>query len=157
MGMKRTHAGAGFLDGLLEWLGTNDAEKLVPAIVLLCRIGPPVVEFLIAEAAKPSTTPVHACRLLALAIEIGGKRGPAENRHLRLLRQHWCGAIRTRARQAMETLTSRRSRTPGRVSVRQAMARVQRARPNLAIGRGPLARAPGRPKPTMPAGVAHLP
>ena len=55
------------LDLLLEWVGSDDSGKIVPAVMLLCRIGPPVIEFLVAEAAKPSTSLIHQYRLLDLA------------------------------------------------------------------------------------------
>ena len=116
--MNEAHPGDGLLDMLIEWLGSDDPEKLVPAVTLLLRVGPPVVEFLVAEAAKPTTHIAHQYRLLDLARLIGGERGPEENRHLRALRRHWCPAIRQKVEEVLAALSpQRRTRRSGSKSL----------------------------------------
>ena len=158
MRAKNEHPGAGYLDGLLEWLGGSNGEKIVAAVTMLCREGPRVIEFMIDEAAKPSTTPVHACRLLSLASKIGGKRGPVENRHLSLLMRHGDPAVRLKAKEVWGVLTYEKPKRTGRVSVKRAAAALWRAKVHTAMGYGsPLKRTSGSRKPIMPAGIPHLP
>ena len=126
--IRPTQPWDGLLDLLIEWVGTNDVEKLEAAAMLLSRVGPPVVEFLVGEAAKPTTSLTHKYRLLDLARRIGGRRGPIENRQLRELRQHKCLAIRQKAAEVLGVLTPRRK--PRTTSYRR-------------LGRGSLAVAQG--------------
>lgn len=157
MGMKRTHAGAGYLPALLQWLGGTDGEKIVIAVTLLCHEGPRVVEFLIAEAAKLSTTPIHAHRLLSLAGKLGAVRGPAENRCLRLLKRHSDPAVRLKAKEVWAALTYQKPRRTGGVSVKRAQAALWRAKLNMALGRGPLMRRSANGKSIVLASPLHIP
>jgi len=106
--MRAARPWDGVLDLLIDWIGGNDQEEIVTAAMLLSRVGPPVVGFLVGEAAKPTTSLTHKYRLLDLARRIGGRRGPMENRHLRVLRRHKCLAIRAKAEEVFATLLPRR-------------------------------------------------
>ncbi len=117
---KDQHQGAGYLDGLIAWLAGTDGEKIVAAAILLSRVGPALVGFLLLEAAKASTTDVHAYRLLSLASAIGGRRGAVENHCLRLLKRHRCPAVRTKAREAMAVLTPQKAKRRSGMSIQRA-------------------------------------
>jgi hypothetical protein len=132
----------------MEWVGSDDRKKILSAVMLLCQVGPPVVEFLIAEAAKPTTSLTHKYRLLDLARRIGGRRGPVENRQLRELRRHKCSAIRAKAEEVLAALSPRRKprTTSYRRLGRGSLAVAQEAR------RGQ-ARTQSRPSKVSAAGM----
>jgi hypothetical protein len=147
---ETTHPGAGYLDGLIEWIGDTDRDKMGAAIVLLSRAGPPVVEFLIAKAAEPSIPTMHQYRVLDLARRIGGHRGPAENRHLRELRRHWSPAIRRKAEELLSALKPQRK--PRKVGPKKVVRGVGGASGKPAATRGSRqGKANGRRAGSVPA------
>ena len=155
---KATYPSDGVLDLLIEWVNSDDPEEIVTAATLLTQEGPRVNEFLLVAAAEPTTADTHVYRLLDLVGRIGGKRGPAENRHLRLLMRHGDPAVRIKAKEVWAALTYEKPKRTGRVSVKRAQAALWRAKVHMAMGYGsPLKRTSGSRKPIMPAGIPHLP
>jgi hypothetical protein len=118
--MNKTHPGAGYLHGLLEWIGGSDGEKLLAAVTILLRLGPSVVEFLLLEALKPATQVAHKLRLLDLAERVGGTLSPADRARLQVLRHDSSAAVRQKASEVLAVLPARRGarRTGLRIGAR---------------------------------------
>ena len=153
----------GNLAVVLEWLGHGDYQELEAALRICFEEGPPVIEFLIAEADKATTKPLHVYRLLDLTERIGGERGPGEDRHLRAA----CSTGPWRFARRPKTCStccprSERANRPPECSVRSGgveMAMVAAARRSLrtrtstrgaARANSPLLVSPDRPRRIAP-------
>ena len=78
MGTARvTRPWDGLLPMLMDWVGSDDGQKIILAVELILREGAAVTEFLIARAAEPTAGDVLKFRLLDLAARIGGHRDAA--------------------------------------------------------------------------------
>ena len=127
----------GNLAAVLSMLGDGDYDEVKAALHICFEVGPPIIEFLIAEADKATTKPLHVYRLLDLTERIGGERSPVEDRHLRALMQHRSLEIRKKAQNLFDVLSPKKEHKPGHRlvvpnrSLRAAMAASAR-RWNLA-------------------------
>lgn len=94
-----------YWDCVIEWLRTKNRRKNEAAESILCRLGKPVVEFLIREVLQPGKRPDHRVRLLNVIQRIGGPLGPEEYYGIRKLLAHEVTRISEKASEVLTALS----------------------------------------------------
>lgn len=90
---------------MIEWLRTKDKEKNEAATAILCRLGQPVVEFLVQEVVGPQKRPDHRVRILDVIQQIGTPLGPQEYFGITSLLAHRSVKVRVKAAEVLDALS----------------------------------------------------
>ncbi len=102
--VMEANPGAGVLNQMISWLGSDDPDKIDIAATIFRRIGAPAVEFLVQAAGDPTMLPEHQLRVLAMVEEIGAPLSMPEFLQLRVLVQHGCPEVRPKAAEVLVKL-----------------------------------------------------